>query len=446
MMKHFSTRLLLLSAVVVLAGCSSSAATPAVPTAAPTTPATAATTTTAAPASPTAAPTSAGVTTISLLWGFTGGDKAAYDGMITQFNKTHPDVQVQETTEPWDAIATTTPAAFASGQGPDIVTPDYNEATVLAYASAGTILPLNDLLGTGSNQIDPSVLPKAVTDSFTINGNLYAIPADFRTLMLFYNKDLFAKAGIAAPPSTMDELLADAKQLTNAGAGQYGMAIPDNNTIAVWPILIWADGGDIVGSNGCSALDTPATIAAVQKWADAIVTDKISPVGLSGADAGNLVAAGKAAMEINGPWEVGTHTAAKINFDVAPVPKGSGPEVTLSNATPFVVNKSTKHKAAVYEFLSWWAGQDGQRQLALAAGEPPARTDMANDPAFPSNPYIGKFSAVMGDARPFLAGVPNFAKVQDAMYTAIGEVTRGADVPTTLAAASAQVNTILGCK
>jgi multiple sugar transport system substrate-binding protein len=438
MMKRLSTRLLLVSAAVVLAGCSSTGATTA-PTAAPTTPPT------AAPASPTAAP-SVGVTTISLLWGFTGGDKAAYDGMITEFNKTHPDVQVQENTEPWDAIATTTPAAFASGQGPDIVTPDYNEATVLTYANAGTILPLNDLLGTGANQIDPSGLPKAVTDGFTVNGNLYAIPADFRTLMLFYNKDLFSKAGIAAPPATMDELLADAKKLTNAGAGQYGMAIPDNNTIAVWPILIWADGGDIVGSNGCSALNTPATIAAVQKWANAIVTDKISPVGLSGADAGNLVAAGKAAMEINGPWEVGTHTAAKLNFDVAPVPKGSGPEVTLSSAAPFVVNKSTKHKAAVYEFLSWWASQDGQRTLAVNAGEPPARTDMANDPAFAANPFIGKFASVSTAARPFLAGVPNFAKIQDAMYTAIGQVDRGASVPTTLAAASAQVNTILGCK
>jgi multiple sugar transport system substrate-binding protein len=438
-MKRWSTRLLVLGVTLTLAACQASATTAPVATASGS-----AAGSPSAAATP-AAPASAGVTTITLLWGFTGGDKAAYDGMITTFNKTHTDVQVQENTEPWDAIATTTPAAFASGQGPDIVTPDYNEATVLTYAKAGTILPLNDLLGTGTNQIDPSVLPKAVTDSFTIDGNLYAIPADFRTLMLFYNKDLFAKAGITAPPSTMDELLADAKKLTNTGAGQYGIAIPDNNTIAVWPILIWADGGQIVGSDGCSALNTPATIAAVQQWANAIVTDKISPVGLSGADAGNLVAAGKAAMEINGPWEVGTHTAAKINFDVAPVPKGSGPEVTLSNAAPFVVNKSTPHKAAVYEFLSWWESSAGQQQLALAAGEPPARTDMANDAAFAANPWIGKFSAVMSNAQPFLAGVPNFAKVQDAMNTAIGQVTRGASASATLAAASAQVNTILGC-
>jgi len=435
-MKRWSTRLLVLGTTLALAGCQSSATTAPVATASG--PA-------AGSPSAAAAPASAGVTTITLLWGFTGGDKAAYDGMIAEFNKTHTDVQVKEDTQPWDAIATTTPAAFASGQGPDIVTPDYNEATVLEYAKAGTILPLDDLLGTGPNQIDPSVLPKAVTDSFKIDGKLYAVPADFRTLMLYYNKDLLTKAGIAAPPSTMDELRADAKTLTNAGTGQYGIAIPDHATIAVWPILIWADGGEIVGSNGCSALGDPATISAVQKWVDAIVTAKISPVGLSGADAGNLVAAGKAAMEINGPWEIGTHTAAKINFDVAPVPKGSGPEVTLSSAVPFVVNKSTKHKDAVYEFLAWWASQDGQRKLALDAGEPPARTDMANDAALAANPWVGKFAAVMGDARPFLAAVPNFAKVQDAFYTAIGQVTRGDSVPTTLAAASKQVNTILGC-
>jgi multiple sugar transport system substrate-binding protein len=400
-------------------------------------------------ASPSAAASSgapsATTTTIKLVWGFTGGDQAAYEAVIKEFNSTHPDVQVQVDTQPWDTIATTTPAAFASGQGPDIVTPDYNEATVLEYVKAGTILPLDDLLGTGANQIDPAALPKAITDGYSIDGKLYAAPADFRTLMLYYNKDLLSEAGVGAPPATMNELRAVAKQLTKAGAGQYGMAIPDHETIAVWPILIWAEGGEII-KDGCSALSEPATIAAVQKWADAIINDKISPVGLSGGDAGNLVAAGKAAMEINGPWEIGLHTGAKISFDVVKVPQGAGPAVTLSSAVPFVVNKATQHKDAVYEFLAWWAGKDGQRKLALGVGEPPARTDMADDPELATNPWVAKFSSVADAARPWLAGVPSFSKVQDAFYNAIGEIERGSPVEETLKQAAQQTNTILGCQ
>ena len=107
--------------------------------------------------------------------------------------------------QPWDSIKTTVPAAFATGQGPDIVTPDFNPGTVLEYAKAGTILSLDDLMGTGANQIDPAAMPADVQAGNTVDGTLYAVPANLATLMLYYNKALLSEAGISAPPATMDE-------------------------------------------------------------------------------------------------------------------------------------------------------------------------------------------------------------------------------------------------
>jgi len=71
---------------------------------------------------------------------------------------------------------------------------------------------------------------------------------------------------------------------------------------------------------------------------------------------------------------------------------------------------------------------------------------MTNDSALAANPWVTKFAAVMGEARPWLAGVPSFSKVQDAFYTAIGQVERGDPVDSTLADASKQINSILGCQ
>ena len=85
------------------------------------------------------------------------------------------------------------------------------------------------------------------------------------------------------------------KKDASGNVTEYGLVLADHATIPMWPILIWADGGNIVGPDGCSALDDPKTIAAVQGWADLIVSQNISPVGLTGGEADNLVSAGKAA-------------------------------------------------------------------------------------------------------------------------------------------------------
>lgn len=383
---------------------------------------------------------------VNVLTGFTGGDRPAYEALVATFNQTHPDIQVQMDIQPWDSIKTTVPAAFAAGQGPDIVTPDFNPGTVLEYAKAGTIMALDDLMGTGTNQIDPAALPAGVVTGNTVGGKVYAVPANLATLMLYYNKALLSAAGISTPPATMDEFRAAAKQLTNSAAGQYGLALADHATISMWPILIWADGGDVIGADGCSALADPATIAAVQSWADLVAKDGISPAGLTGADADSLVAAGKAAMEMNGPWAAASYTQAGLDFDVAPIPTGSAGQVTLASSVPFVVNANTKVKDAAYTFLSWWNSPEAQAQLSLASGFPPTRADMAGDPALAANPTIAKFAAAVPYSRPYLANVPDFTQVDDIFSTAIGRVTRGEDVTKVLTDAAAQTNTVLGCK
>lgn len=383
--------------------------------------------------------------TLNLVTGFSGGDRAAYEGLVTTFNESQDAIEVVMDIQPWDSIKTTMPAAFAAGQGPDILTPDYNPGTVLEYAKAGTLLPLDDLMGTGANQIDPAAMPPDVMAGNTVDGSIVAVPANLATLMLYYNTDLLSQAGIE-PPTTMDELRDAAVKLTDSGAGQYGLALADHATIAMWPILIWAEGGDIIGPDGCSALGSDATVAAVKTWADLIVSNGISPVGLTGQDADNLVAAGKAAMEMNGPWAAGSYTAAGIPFDVVAIPKGSADQVTLASSVPFVVNKATKNPDAAKTFLAWWNSQEAQKQLALGSGFPPTRSDMASDADLAANPWVPKFASAVGYARPYLANAPSFSQVDEIFSTAIGQVTRGEDAQAVLTDAANQIDALIGCQ
>lgn len=377
--------------------------------------------------------------------GFTGGDRQAYEDLIKKFNDTHPDIQVDYQLQPWDSIAQKLPTAIVSGTGPDLATPDYNVATLQQYVANGLALPLDKLVGDGETQVAPGALPQTVVDSFSVDGKLYAAPANYATLMLYYNKDLLAAAGIATPPATMAELQDAAVKLSD-GQGQYGIALADNATIQMWPVLIWADGGDLIANN-CSALGDAKTIATVESWSALIRDKKISPAGLTGQDADNLFAAGKAAFEINGPWAAGQYKGAGVNFDVAPVPVGaSGTPVTLASTVPTIVSAKTAHPDEAQVFLAWWLSKETQAQLATAAAYAPSRTDMGDDASIASSPMVAAFAAQVPYARLYLPTQKDFSRIDTGIFIpAIQSAEQNGDAAGALTAAHAELNKLLGC-
>jgi len=382
------------------------------------------------------------------LWtGFTGGDRSAYEGLVKTFNDSHPSIQVTMNVQPWDSIAQTLPAAWGTGQAPDLATPNFDPNVVAEYVKNGSALALDPYAGSAADQIDTVNLAPAAIKVFTVDGSLYAVPANVATLQLYYNKDLFAAAGISDPPATADEFRADAVALTDAANGVYGLALADHETIQMWPVLQWMDGGDIVGEDNCALIDSDASVAGLNQWADLVLNEQISPVGLTGAEADSLFAAGKAAMEINGPWAAGSYTEAGVNFGVASIPVGSAGPVTLASTVPLMIGNGTENPDAAAAFLAWWTGKDAQRQFALASGFPPVRTDMADDPELAANAVVQSFASALPDARLYLPGVPNATKVDSDVYVPlIGEITRGADVASKAADAAKAINALTGCQ
>jgi multiple sugar transport system substrate-binding protein len=307
---------------------------------------------------------------------------------------------------------------------------------VAKYVETNSLLPLTDVGDTG-------LLAPAAIDAFTIDGELYAVPANIATLQLYYNKALFAAAGIDAPPTTVDEFREYAQQLT--GGGVYGLSLADHETIQMWPILQWLDGADIVDEEGCSVLDSPANIESLTTWAG-LVQSGVAPVGLTGAESDSLFSAGQAAMQLNGPWAAAGYTAAGIDLGVAAVPVGVDGPVTLGSTVPLAISAGSKHPEEAQLFLEWWTGQDAQRQFALDSGFPPVRTDLADDPELAANEVVAAFAAALPSARLYLPGVTGATQVDAEVYVPlIGEITRGADVATAVAAASSKLNAITGC-
>ena len=384
------------------------------------------------------------VVELTVLTGFTGGDRAAYEQIVNRFNDSQDQIRVTMDLQPWDSIGQTLPTAWGTGSGPDIATPNFDPGIVFRYVDDGLALPLDDLLGTGEGQLDPAVVPQFVIDAFTVDGKLYAAPGNVATLQLYYNIDLLTAGGFSDPPATAADFAAYAEQLTEDGI--FGVSLADHFTIQMWPLLIWMNGGDVMSSATCSALADPATVAALELWTDLVANKGVSPVGQTGAESDTLFAAGQAVLQMNGPWAAPGYRDAGINLGVAPIPAGADGQITLASTVPLMVSASTEHPAEAQQFLAYWNSADVQREFALASGFPPTRTDLADDPDLAANAVVAQFASALPAARLYLPGVRVASQVDnDVFVPLIGSITRGAEVASAAADAAAAADQLAGC-
>ena len=161
-------------------------------------------------------------------------------------------------------------------------------------AATGALAPWSDF------KISTDNFAEGVLSAGTYKDKVYGLAPPSTRIALFYNKDILAKAGVT-PPTTWDELKAAAAKLTSGD--QYGLAFNANPTYeGTWQFLpvMWSNGGDE------KKIDTKETEQALQLWTDLVKNGSVSSSALNWtqADVKDQFMAGKAAMMVNGPWQI----------------------------------------------------------------------------------------------------------------------------------------------
>ncbi|MEK8132298.1 sugar ABC transporter substrate-binding protein [Paenibacillus filicis] len=140
--------------------------------------------------------------------------------LIERFNETNPDrIEVNYITRGSD-YTQAVDIGFASGQAPDVLR--VKENSIQLYYKKGYLAPLDAYMSEEMKTRFPAI------DGYNrFGGQRYSLPNFGATMRLIYNKELFAKAGIAGPPATLEELVDTARKLTVAGKaeGAYGFAL-----------------------------------------------------------------------------------------------------------------------------------------------------------------------------------------------------------------------------
>ncbi|GAB3797201.1 sugar ABC transporter substrate-binding protein [Humibacter antri] len=298
---------------------------------------------------------------------------------------------------------------------PDVLMLDNPD--VQQIAASGALTPLKNY-GVSAPKGDVPAVVKAGT----YQGQLYGLAPVINSIALYYNVDMLKAAGVT-PPKTWDELKAAALKLTDQGKGVYGFAMSNINTYeGTWQFLpfFWTNGGNEKN------IDTPAAAQALQFDVDLQNDGSMSKssVNWSQQDVNNQFVAGKAAMMINGPWQLPVLGATKgLNFASVPIPTRTTSQKVVSplgGETYNVPNTGDKTKMGLAgKFVECLNTPATQLKIAKISGNVPSDETSAATWA-KSHPQVESFVETVKTARARTAELgPKWPTAATAIYTAV---------------------------
>lgn len=344
--------------------------------------------------------------------------------LVNKYEAANPDVKINVRSVPFGNLLTTLRTQAASASGPTFVSiydlwlPELVQGGVVAKAPADVVSDVK------------ANWPGNIVAGQTVRGAIYGYPNEIDTYQLLYNKKLFAAAGISQPPSTWDELIADAQKLTVRNASgaitQQGFELINSWAAGVvhpWLSMVESDGGQLL--NGTTPeLDSKAALATTQLYADLVDKYKVTEPSLGTANASTTgpyldnFANGKSAMLIlSNPFQSALQSAMGPSFSdvgVAPIPVGpdgtSPKNVSYSWLTVVNARASQAQQDAAWKFLTWLddpgsgarAGGSGMADLLMAMGILPSRnSDRQAFSAELSGPFLKPYVDALNTAVPF---------------------------------------------
>jgi raffinose/stachyose/melibiose transport system substrate-binding protein len=365
---------LLLLVALALAACAPAA------TEAPAAPAGPAATEAPQPESPTAAPPAAEKVTVTW-WHIQVADdqKALWQQMADDYMAAHPNVQVDITVLENEAFKTKLTTVMQSGDPPDIFQ-SWGGGTMNEYAEAGLLKDITaDLAGGWGDTFSPGAL-----GVYSYQGKNYGVPRDMGMVGFWYNKDLFAQAGITAPPATWSEFLGAVTALKAAGITPIGLGEGDK-----WPGAFWWEylavriGGqaafDAAYSRQGSYADAPFVEAGV-KLQELMALEPFQDgfLGATWPDEQVVMATSKAAMDLMGQWAPGAFKDASVDkqglgdnlgwFPFPAVEGGAGGAAdALGGGNGFVVGVNAPPEAIDFlEYISSVESQIAQAEIGMS--------------------------------------------------------------------------------
>ena len=322
--------------------------------------------------------------------------------MVKEWNAAHPDEKVTAQEIPAGKTSEEViGASITAGNAPCLVF-NTSPAAVPQFQKQGGLVPLDDF-SKGTEYVE-SRSGDSAEQYKSPDGKYYQIPWKQNPVMIFYNKDLFKKAGLdtSKPPlTTYADFLATSKKIVDSGAAPSAIApAPSSEFFQSWfdfyPLFGARTQQQLV-EDGKATFDTPDGVAVGQFWRT-MYAEKLAPQEKYNGDS---FKDGEAAMAIVGPWAISVYKDA-IEWGAVPIPTEDGKPAnqvyTFSDEKSLAIYFACEHRLTAWDFVKFATAQDSDGRLLELTGQMPMRENLPGVYAgyFAKNPAYTQFADQAG--------------------------------------------------
>ncbi|SEE76442.1 multiple sugar transport system substrate-binding protein/raffinose/stachyose/melibiose transport system substrate-binding protein [Streptomyces sp. 3213] len=345
-------------------------------------------------------------------------DKKVLQPELDKFKK-QTGITVKLEVVPWSDLLNRILTATTSGQGPDVL--NIGNTWSASLQATGAFLPWNAAnfakIGGKDRFVD-----SALGSTGAVGKDPAAVPLYSMAYALYYNKQIFADAGIAQPPATWAELVADGKKIEAKGKqvlGAEGANVSEN----IHHTFVFAKqhGADFFTADGKADFTNDGVVAAVKQYVDLMAKDKVIPVGNAEYAQNQSVsdfAKGRTAMLM---WQsasanLKSQGMSDSAYGIAPIPVQSGTPGTGTQVNSMVaginlaVFKNTDNLDGSTKFVKFMTSDAEQKILNTAYSSIPPVKAAQEDTAFntPANSVLKNTLATSAAALPQVADESQF--------------------------------------
>lgn len=367
-----------------------------------------------------------------------------FEKAATEFEAANPGTDIQIEVVPWDVLQQKLTTDISGGANADLAI--IGTRWLIDYVSQGVAAPLD-------SYITPEFKGRFI-DTFlspsVMDGKTYGLPIAASARAMYYNKDLFAKAGIANPPATWDELKADAEKIKALGGDVYGFGLQGKEieTDVYFNYAFWSYGGNLIDADGTSGLDSEAGYKAAELYKSLIDGGLTEPgvTSLNREDVQNLFKQGRIGMMITAPFLSNQikEEAPTLNYGVASIPAGpNGDKGTYGVTDSIIMFENSQNKDTAWKFLDFIFSQDKRVEFDSNEGFLPVNAAESKLPMFADNADLKAFADLLPSAR-FAPVIPGWEEIAAVTSSALQKIYLGeGDIKETLDGAAKEIDGII---
>ena len=375
---------------------------------------------------------------------YSKGTGPYFDDAAKAFEAANPGTKIQIEVVPWDNLQQKLTTDISAGANADLSI--IGTRWLLDYVSQDVVEPLDAYVTPAfrARFIDTFLTPSV------LNAKVYGLPIAASARAMYYNKEVFKKAGYDALPATWADFKVAAEKIKATGVYPFGLQGKEIETDVYFYYALWSYGGEIV-KDGKSGLGSQAAVDAANLYKGMIDAGLTEPGVTSYAreDVQNLFKQGKVATVITAPFLSGQikKEAPNLNYAVAAIPAGpSGAQGTYGVTDSIVMFKNSKVKDEAWKFLDFIFTTDMRTKFDKVEGFLPVNAAEAKDPLFADNADLKVFTSLLPKAR-FAPVIPGWEDIAQTTSNALQTIYLGkGDVKATLTEAAAKIDATLNKK